>query len=74
MDQAIAESERRLKAMAQSKFGKKSLVRTVKQAAAAEMPKKDLGPDITPGYVRTKSGAIKRDVLGPRAGRRGRIR
>ena len=64
LDEEIAENERRLKAMAQSKFGKKSLLRTVKQAAAAEIPKKDLGPDITPGFVRAKSGAIKKDIAG----------
>jgi hypothetical protein len=66
LDQEIAENERRLKAMAQSKFGKKSLLRTVKQAAAAEMPKKDLGPDITPGFIKTPSGAIKKKSRGRR--------
>ena len=69
LDKEIAENERRLKAMAQSKLGKKSLLRTAEQAAAAEMPQKDLGPDITPGFMKTKKGTIKRNVLGPTAGR-----
>ena len=63
LDQEIAENERRLKAMAQSKFGKKSLLRTVKQAAAAKI-KKDLGPDITPGFIKTQSGTIKKKSRG----------
>lgn len=64
LDQEIAENERRLKAMAQSKFGKKSLLRTVKQAAAAEMPKKDLGQNITSGFIKTGGAVVK-----PRRGR-----
>ena len=70
LDEEIAENERRLKAMAQKKFGKQSLL------AKAVMPSaRQPGPDITPGFVKTPSGAIKkkkRGIMGRVATRRGR--
>ena len=61
LDAEIAENEKRLKAMAQKKFGKQSLL------AKAVMPSaRSQGPTITPGFVKTPSGAIKKeDALGP---------
>ncbi len=55
--------------MAQSKFGKKVVLRTVKHAAAAEIPKKDLVPNITPGVIKSGGAVVKpRRGRGPRAG------
>lgn len=71
LDAEIAENERRLKAMAQSKFGKKSLL--AKPTGPA--PEKSKGPQITPGFIKTPSGAIKkkpRGKMGRVATRRGR--
>jgi hypothetical protein len=57
LDAEIAENEKRLKAMAQKKFGKQSLL------AKAVMPSdRPQGPQITPGFIKTPSGAIKKDI------------
>ena len=60
LDAEIAENERRLKAMAQKKFGKQSLLAMPTGAA----PAKDTGPDITEGFIRTPSGRIKKKPKG----------
>ena len=65
LDQEIAENEKRLKAMAQKKFGKQSLL----GMPTGPAPEKSKGPQITPGFMKTKKGTIKRNVLGPTAGR-----
>ncbi len=64
LDEEIAENERRLKAMAQKKLGKQSLL------AKAVMPSaRQQGPDITPGFVKTPSGAIKKEGALRKAGK-----
>jgi hypothetical protein len=65
LDAEIAENEKRLKAAAQKKFGKQSLLAMPTGAA----PAKDTGPDITEGFMISPSGRLKKK---PKGGRRGK--
>lgn len=69
LDEEIAENERRLKAAAQRKLGKQSLL----GMPTGPAPEKSKGPQITPGFMKTKSGTIKRNVLGRMARRAVRV-
>jgi hypothetical protein len=65
LNEEIAASERRLKATARGKLGKRSLFGQPMQPVAA--PK---GPTITEGYIKAKGGKLKKVPEG-RKGRRG---
>lgn len=54
LNEEIAASERRLKATARGKLGKRSLFGQPMQPVAASK-----GPTITEGYVKTKGGGLK---------------
>lgn len=60
LDAEIAENERRLKAMAQKKFGKRSLL----AMPTGPAPEKSKGPDITEGFMISPSGRIKKKPKG----------
>jgi S-adenosylmethionine synthetase len=55
LDEETAASERRLKAVAQKKLGKQSLLATAKQEVV-----KPKGQTITEGYIKDKSGGLKK--------------
>ena len=54
LDEETAASERRLKAIAQKKIGKQSLLATVRPEVEAPA-----GPTTTPGYMQTSGGQVK---------------
>ena len=60
LDAEIAENEKRLKAAAQKKFGKQSLLAMPTGAA----PAKDTGPEITEGFMISPSGRLKKKPKG----------